>query len=196
MLVFVCTVCINQVCVCVRARLRLLPRLAYHVEHQDKRIRRGVGVRAGGSQGRRELQAAADNELVTERCAIRRTWSCRILGKHVHAVHSSVLIWRQRSPLRFGIHFRVMTVRCRKCRVSSFPSARSQGRTGAPCRALPAHTLAQQQLLASQLQRHPACVLVRGCYDSLQLMLDLRSRTVLPAPQRAAPRPARGHSLL
>lgn len=51
----------------------VLPRLAYHVEHQDKRIRRGVGVRAGGSQGRRELQAAADNELVTERCAIRRT---------------------------------------------------------------------------------------------------------------------------
>ena len=48
----------------------VLPRLAYHVEHQDKRIRRGVGVRAGGSQGRRELQAAADNELVTERCAI------------------------------------------------------------------------------------------------------------------------------
>ena len=48
-------------CVCV-----------YHVEHQDKRIRRGVGVRAGGSQGRRELQAAADNELVTETCAIRR----------------------------------------------------------------------------------------------------------------------------
>ena len=50
----------------------VLPRLAYHVEHQDKRTRRGVGVRAGGSQGRRELQAAADNELVTERCAIRR----------------------------------------------------------------------------------------------------------------------------
>ena len=50
----------------------VLPRLAHHVAHQDKRIRRGVGVRAGGSQGRRELQAAADNELVTERCAIRR----------------------------------------------------------------------------------------------------------------------------
>ena len=31
-----------------------------------------LGVRAGGSQGRRELQAASDNELVTERCAIRR----------------------------------------------------------------------------------------------------------------------------
>ena len=50
----------------------VLPRLAYHVEHQDKRIRRGVGVRAGGSQGRRELQVAAENELATERCAIRR----------------------------------------------------------------------------------------------------------------------------
>ena len=61
-----------------------LPRLAYHVEHQDNRIRRGVGVRAGGSQGRRELQAAADNELVTE--------------KHVHAVHSSVLIWLDSFP--------------------------------------------------------------------------------------------------
>ena len=58
---------------------------------------------------------------------------------------------------------------------------RSQGRTGAPCRALPAHTLSQQLLLASQLQRHPARVLVRGCYISLKLMLDLRSRTVLPA---------------
>ena len=42
-------------------------------------------------------------------------------------------------------------------------------------------TLSQQLLLASQLQRHPARVLVRGCYDSLQLMLDLRARTVLPA---------------
>ena len=50
----------------------VLPRLAYHVGHQDKRIRRGVEVRAGGSPGRSELQAAADNELVTERCAIRR----------------------------------------------------------------------------------------------------------------------------
>ena len=29
-------------------------------------------VRAGGLQGRREVQAALDNELVTERCAIRR----------------------------------------------------------------------------------------------------------------------------
>ena len=29
-------------------------------------------VRAGGSQGRRELQAAADTELVTVRCATRR----------------------------------------------------------------------------------------------------------------------------
>ena len=42
------------------------------VEHQDKGIRRDVRVRAGGSHGRRELQAAADNELVTETCAIRR----------------------------------------------------------------------------------------------------------------------------
>ena len=78
----------------------------------------------------------------------------------------------------------------------SLQRLRSQGRTGAPCRALPAHTPSQQLLLASQLQRHPARVLVRGCYNSLQLMLDLRSRTVLPAPQRAAPRPARGRSLL
>ena len=59
-----------------------------------------------------------------------------------------------------------------------------------PRRALPAHTPSQQLLLASQLQMHPARVLVRGCYHSLQLMLDLRSRTVLPVPQRAAPRGA------
>ena len=62
----------------------VLPRLAYHVEHQDKRIRRGVGVRAGGSQGRRGLRAAADNELVTV--------------KHAHAVYSSVLIWLDSFP--------------------------------------------------------------------------------------------------
>ena len=64
-------------CVCVSV-------CVYHVEHQDKRIRRGVRVRAGGSQGRRELQAAADTELVTE--------------KHVHAVYSSVLIWLDSAP--------------------------------------------------------------------------------------------------
>ena len=58
----VCVYSMYKLNVC--ARLRLLPRLAYHVEHQDKRVRRGVGVRAGGSQGRRELQAAADNELL------------------------------------------------------------------------------------------------------------------------------------
>ena len=78
----------------------------------------------------------------------------------------------------------------------SLQRLRSQGRTGAPCRALPAHTPSQQPLLASQLQRHPARVLVRGSHNSLKLMLDLRARTVLPAPQRAAPRPARGRSLL
>ena len=34
------------------------------------------------------------------------------MGKHVHAVYSSVLIWLDRfPPLRFGIHFRVVTVR-------------------------------------------------------------------------------------
>ena len=34
------------------------------------------------------------------------------MGKHVHAVCSSVLIWLDSFPtLRFGIHFRVMTVR-------------------------------------------------------------------------------------
>ena len=33
------------------------------------------------------------------------------MGKHVHAVYSSVLIWLDSFPLRFGIHFRVMTVR-------------------------------------------------------------------------------------
>ena len=44
----------------------------------------------------------------------------------------------------------------------SWQRQRSQGRTGAPCRALPAHTLPQQLLLASQLQRQPARVLVRG----------------------------------
>ena len=111
--VCVCTY-IKYVCVCLRLIIGssgtrcsyflpvprlVLPRLAYHVEHQDKRIRRGVGVRAGGSQGRRELQAAADIELVTESCGIRRTGSsCRILGKHVHAVHSSVLIWLDSLP--------------------------------------------------------------------------------------------------
>ena len=77
----------------------VLPRLAYQVEHQDKRIQRGVGV---------------------------------------------------------------MTVRLPEMPLPSPPRQRkrSQGRTGAPCRALPAHTLSQ--LLASQLQRHPARVLVRG----------------------------------
>ena len=84
-------VCVNIyaecVCVCVHVYIYIyneyvcegyavprlvLPRLAYHVEHEDKRIRRGVGVRAGVSQGRRELQAAADNELFTETCATRR----------------------------------------------------------------------------------------------------------------------------
>jgi hypothetical protein len=46
-------------------------------------------------------------------------------------------------------------------------------------KALPAHALSQQLLLTSQLQRHPARVLVRGCHHSLKLMLELRSRTVL-----------------
>ena len=158
----------------------VLPRLAYHVEHQDKRIRRGVGVRAGGSQGRRELQAAADNELVTE--------------KHVHTVYSSVFIWLDSFPLRhsFPGHDSAPAGNAASLPSPQRQRKRSQGRTGAPCRALPAHTLSLQLLLASQLQRHPARVLVRGCYDSLKSVLDLRARTVLPAPQRAAPRPARG----
>ena len=45
----------------------------------------------------------------------------------------------------------------------SLQRLRSQGCTGAPCRALPPHTPSHQQLLASQLQRHSARVLVRGC---------------------------------
>jgi hypothetical protein len=116
--------------------------------HQDKRIRRGVGVRAGGSQGRREVQAAADNELVTERCAIRRRRSCRILGKHVHAVYSSVLIWLDSCPPSASAFFPGHDS-APAGNAASLPSSprqrkRSQGRTGAPCRALPAHTLSQQ----------------------------------------------------
>ena len=108
---YIC-ICMLSMCVCACAsssgtrcsynlpvpRL-VLPRLAYHVEHQDKRIRRGV---------------------------------------------------------------RVMTVRLPEMPLLTLPLRGNVSGLRA-VRALPAHTLWQQQLLESQLQRHPAPVLVRGC---------------------------------
>ena len=59
------------------------------------------------------------------------------MGKHVHAVYSSVLIWLDSFPLRFGIHFRVMTVRLPEMPLLTLP-LRGNGSGLRAVRALPA----------------------------------------------------------
>ena len=79
-------------------------------------------------------------------------------------MYSSVLIWLDSFPLRFGIHFRVVTVRLPETPLLFLPLQATEAVSGPYGRSVPGAPCAyslSQQLLASQLQRHPARVLVR-----------------------------------